>query len=76
MSKIPNCHKCIHSRSIPGDAHLQCTKPSITVRGHPYGVNNGWFLYPFNYDPRWMQTDCGNFASKEPESTENSTRTT
>lgn len=26
----PNCYKCIHRRSIPGDAHSSCRHPSIS----------------------------------------------
>ncbi len=27
--KNPNCHKCIHSKKIPGDVHLECAHPKI-----------------------------------------------
>jgi hypothetical protein len=25
----PSCHDCIHHRTIPGDAHIQCAHPKI-----------------------------------------------
>jgi len=25
----PNCYKCVHRRSIPGDAHSSCHHPSL-----------------------------------------------
>ena len=30
----PDCHKCRHSRSIPGDAHIRCAHPKVTLPGN------------------------------------------
>lgn len=56
------CHQCRHVRSIPGDAHVACAKPCPTVVGAEHGVRNGWFLYPFNFDPGWG-SGCTHFES-------------
>ena len=29
--------------------------------GHPHGVVNGWFAWPWNYDPTWVRGECGAF---------------
>lgn len=55
------CHKCKHVRSIPGDCHVSCSKPDLQMTGNMHGINNGWFFYPFNYDPCWMTKECSNY---------------
>lgn len=30
----------------------------LNVRFNPHGVQNGWFNYPMNYDPIWMDGQC------------------
>jgi hypothetical protein len=40
-------------------------KPTgITVVGEPYGIRNGWFNHPFNFDPTCLRT-CTGFQPKE-----------
>jgi len=91
MMGAPNCHECLHRRSIPGDCHSRCAHPSvpandplgeiasllgkrmgplpmpettIRVEGHPHGIANGWFNWPYNYDPTWL-VSCDGFAARE-----------
>ena len=59
------CRKCKHVRSIPGDCHVRCTKPDPEMRGEHYGIINGWFFYPLNYDLAWMAKECSNYEDKE-----------
>lgn len=49
------CHKgCIHKRTVPGNCHVRCAYPdSSNVTGDPHGIKNGWFFYPFLFDPIW-----------------------
>jgi hypothetical protein len=35
------------------------------VKANPHGVANGWFLWPMNFDPVWLE-DCELFEKKEP----------
>ncbi len=37
---------------------------SLNVKGHPHGIRNGWFNWPFNFDPTWLQS-CDGFMPKE-----------
>lgn len=30
MSEKPDCYKCIHRRTLPGDAHSRCAHPEAT----------------------------------------------
>lgn len=33
MVSGPNCYKCVHRRSVPGDAHSACANPSTGTSG-------------------------------------------
>ena len=55
-----NCHKCVHRRSVPGDAHIRCAKPDPNMTGDPHGIRQGWFYYPHVFDPVWMTKECAN----------------
>lgn len=59
-----NCHSCIHSRDVPGNAHIRCEKPWHRMSGYRHGIEKGWFMYPQLFDPVWMTTDCPNFEEK------------
>lgn len=65
MTVSTQCHKCKHVRSVPGNAHVRCTKPDPKMKGNPHGVANGWFIYPMLYDPIWMEVECSNYEEKE-----------
>lgn len=66
MSK-PNCYDCKHRREIPGDAHSSCANFNAKATGNDHGRRMGWFYWPFNFDPTWLQT-CDGFEAKiEPE---------
>ena len=74
----PNCYKCIHRRTIPGDAHTRCVHPKIinpitsmadayralNIKGKRHGIENGWFIWPINFDPTWLIT-CSGFTEKD-----------
>ena len=67
----PNCYKCMFRRPLQGDAHSRCVNRTnnITVQGHPHGIKNGWFYWPHNFDPTWLE-DCSGWtaiAEKERE---------
>ena len=59
------CYECRHRRNNPGDAHISCEKPDPEMLGNSHGVKNGWFFYPFNFDPVWKRKQCQNFERKE-----------
>ena len=70
---MPNCHDCTSCRSLPGNAHIQCDKGvsglfnSETnipkIKGNQHGIKNGWFFWPLNYDPVWLES-CDSFEMK------------
>ena len=59
------CYSCKHKRSVPGNAHIKCVKPNTDMRGNQHGIKNGWFIYPFLFDPAWKEVMCKNYESCE-----------
>ena len=41
-------------------------KSTFIIRGDPHGIKNGWFNWPWNFDPVWVQ-ECGGLKEKEDE---------
>jgi hypothetical protein len=56
----PNCYTCKWSRSIPGDCHKSCANADARVVGNPVGIRGGWFCFPFNFDPVWVD-ECDGY---------------
>lgn len=61
------CCSCKGRRTIPGDCHTMCATPDASMTGSQHGIRNGWFYYPFNFDPIWKTAMCKNYVSKESE---------
>lgn len=36
----------------------------LNVSGNAMGIRKGWFYWPLNFDPTWLET-CDGFESKE-----------
>lgn len=36
----------------------------IKVVGNPFGIKRGWFIFPTNFDPTWLES-CDGFKAKE-----------
>lgn len=56
------CYECTHRRDLFHSCHSMCMKPSV-VTADPYGIAEGWFKYPMNFDPTWLET-CDGFEQK------------
>lgn len=39
------------------------TAKGLGVKGNEHGVRSGWFNWPFNFDPTWLES-CNGFESK------------
>ena len=75
-----NCHKCVHSRSnsFVNSAHVHCAmywayykkNKSAHPKGAEHAIKSGWWDFPYDYDPIWMQGECERFEEKSvlPES--------
>ena len=65
MSERPNCYDCLHRKMVLGDAHSRCANTEAKVTGNEHGRRSGWFLWPANFDPVWLES-CDGFEPKEP----------
>ncbi len=36
----------------------------LNVKGDEYGTSQGWFNWPYNFDPCWLES-CDGFENKE-----------
>lgn len=34
--------------------------PVLNIKGNPHGISKGWFNFPFNFDPVWLE-NCDGF---------------
>ena len=55
------CFSCCFRQNIPGDAHSRCSNPDPNMEGDRHGIINGWFSYPYNFDPVWKAVLCANY---------------
>ena len=62
--KAPDCYECEHRHDLIGDAHSSCDALSANVIGNRHGIEHGWFFWPFNFDPTWLEM-CDSFKQKE-----------
>ena len=61
LTKHNECYKCYHKRNIPANHHIQCINPDENMKGDEHGIKQGWFYYPFCFDPIWKLEKCNNF---------------
>lgn len=69
-----SCHNCVHSRSNKdkNSAHIHChlywsyykKQKSSHPKANEYAVKSGWWDFPYDYDPVWMEEDCKHFNQK------------
>ena len=48
-----------------GSANRENAK-KLNIRANPHGVQSGWFMWPVNFDPVWLE-NCDGFKRKEDE---------
>lgn len=42
---------------------FQVGAEKLNIKGNPHGIKNGWFIWPVNFDPVWLE-NCDGFESK------------
>ena len=40
------------------------TAVKMGIKGDPHGIRSGWFNWPFNFDPVWLES-CNGFEPKK-----------
>ena len=67
---IGNTHsECAHPEAkVVGNLLLMRSgnipKTELNIKGNQHGINNGWFYWPTNFDPTWLER-CDGFEPKE-----------
>ena len=51
--------KIFSSKNNYGEA-----RKKLNLKGNPHGIQAGWFLWPANFDPVWLES-CDGFSQKE-----------
>jgi hypothetical protein len=36
----------------------------LNIRGNAHGIRSGWFMWPANFDPTWLE-NCDGFLARE-----------
>jgi len=36
----------------------------LNIKGNPHGIRNGWFNWPWNFDPTWLER-CDGYTSRQ-----------
>lgn len=36
----------------------------LNIKANPHGIKNGWFNFPLNFDPRWLE-NCDGYEKQE-----------
>lgn len=66
----PTVKQC-QAQKGTGDASITLRKLSydeaakvLNIQGHPHGIKNGWFTWPANFDPVWLE-NCDGFERRK-----------
>jgi hypothetical protein len=73
----PNCYECKWRKDLIGDCHSECAHPkaltdlltsmaqgkALPIIANAHGVINGWFCWPMNFDPIWLES-CERYEKK------------
>ena len=38
----------------------------LNIKGNPHGIRSGWFFWPANFDPTWLES-CNGFTDRNTE---------
>ena len=57
------CLNCKYKGSVPGSSHSTCSKKNILVDAKEHGIRMGWFNFPYDFDPTWLNK-CSGFVDK------------
>lgn len=50
--------------SVGRIAPFQAGAKKLNIKGNPHGIKKGWFIWPVNFDPVWLE-NCDGFTQKE-----------
>lgn len=59
----PDCYSCIYQKELSYSCHSECANHEAKVSANPHGIKNGWFMWPINFDPCWLES-CDGFSQR------------
>ena len=62
--KVGKKNEVVELLSMLGGGHHPPLPMGLNVRGNPHGIKRGWFGWPFNFDPVWLE-ECDGFEEKQ-----------
>lgn len=42
---------------------MNVSTKELNIQGHPHGIEKGWFNFPWNFDPVWLE-NCDGYEAK------------
>ena len=78
-----DCHsQCVHPKTggernvlesmalsfTGGDPQIDSAIKELNIQANPHGIRNGWFCWPGNFDPVWLN-NCDGYESKQKKAT-------
>jgi hypothetical protein len=58
------CETCVYAIPKDWSPTIRCGNPDENMQGDGYGINQGQFYYPKNFDPSWRLSECANWELK------------
>lgn len=58
------CYSCIHRKDVFYSHHSECSSKTAEVTGVVHGIKNGWFFWPLDFDPIWVN-ECDGYEEKK-----------
>ena len=50
--------------SVGRNPPMIASSEELNIKGNSHGIKNGWFNFPFNFDPIWLE-NCDGYIKKE-----------
>ena len=73
-----DCHTCCNhpeAKSVEAMSYLITGKSGdFNIVGDPHAIKRGWFFWPLNFDPVWLQ-NCDKYQEKETKAESGGART-
>ena len=72
-----NAHSCCRNPAIPNkdsnefgalcqllSGEFSAAAAKLNIRGNAHGIRSGWFMWPADFDPVWLE-NCDGFKQRE-----------
>ncbi len=47
-----------------GGSPMRANSQELNIKGNPQGIKGGWFNFPWNFDPTWLE-NCDGYEEKK-----------